>query len=69
MLGETNLQDSGGRRRENEKVFPLVIPGRAKRGSGIHNPGTDYCAVTPSNAEHEYRGYGFRAHAKMRVPE
>jgi molybdate transport system substrate-binding protein len=44
----------------------IVIPGRAQREPGIHNPGAD----VPHNvtAKHYDRGYGFRACAKMAHP-
>jgi hypothetical protein len=41
----------------------VVIPGRAKREPRIHNP------VTAFYVDLKHRGYGFRAHAKRRVPE
>ena len=37
-LGENELQSPGGMRRGNAEVCDVVIPGRAKREPGIHNP-------------------------------
>jgi hypothetical protein len=46
----------------------VVIPGRAKRGPGIHTPRARV-SMNDVTAKHHDRGYGFGACAKGRIPE